>query len=162
MAVTTVAIVNDRALRALVTSRGGDANKWANRVAGNIKDAAVRAAPVGPPRIGEAHRPANLRLSHFRNGVIWRGRGIRAEGSVVNSAPYARYVHEGVDGKIFPRGRAFVVPKSSFLYYVSNRTIASRAGTRGTHMRWTNPVRGQRANPWLARAAAQVIARTGA
>lgn len=162
MAVTTVAIVDDRALRALVTSRGGEANRWANRVAGDIKDAAVRNAPVGPARVGEAHRPANLKLSHFRNGVIWRGRGIRAEGSVINSAPYARFVHEGVKGKIFPRGRAFVIPKSSFLAYVGNATIARRAGGKGTHMRWSNPVNGQSANPWLRDAALAVIARTGA
>jgi len=162
MAVTAVAIVNDRALRALVTARGGEANRWVNNVAGDIKDAAVRKAPVGAPRIGEAHRHANLKHSHFRNGVIWRGRGIRAEGSVINNAPYARFVHEGVQGKIFPRGRAFVIPKSSFLAYVGNAVITKRAGTRGTHMRWTNPVNGQRANPWLAEAAREVILRTGA
>jgi hypothetical protein len=162
MAVTTVAIVNDRALRAIVTSRGGDANIWANRVAGNIKDAAVRAAPVGAPRVGEAHRHANLKHSHFRNGVIWRGRGIRAEGSIINNASYALYVHRGVQGKIFPHGRAFVIPKSSFLAYTGNAAIARRAGTKGTHMRWANPVSGQKANPWLQRAATQVIARTGA
>jgi hypothetical protein len=159
--VTAVVFVDDKNLRGLVTSRGGDANKWVNRVARDIKDAAVRKAPVGPPRLGTPHRTANLKRSHFNTGVLWRGRGIRAEGSIVNNAPYARYVHEGVPGFIVPRPK-FVIPKSSFLYYVGNSTIASRAGGKGTHMRWTNPVRGQKANPWLALAAARVVARTGA
>lgn len=162
MAVTTVTVVHDRALRAIVTSPGGDANRWVNGLARQIKNQAERDAPVGAPRVGTGHRHANLKNSHFRNGVIWRGRGIRAEGSIINSAPYALFVHRGVQGKIFPHGRAFVIPKSSFLHYVGNPTIARRAGTRGTHMRWANPVSGQRANPWLANAARKVILRSGA
>lgn len=140
--------------------QGGEANKYVVRKMREMEVTATILAPVGAPRIGTAHPIGNLKHSHGRTGVFMRGK-LRAVGSLYNSAGYALYVHEGVTGKIYPQGRGFSIPKSSFYYYTGNPTISRRGGgvdtrgpigLRGTFLVWKNPVRGQSANPWIERA----------
>lgn len=142
---------------------GGDANKYVTRQMRAMKLAAEALAPVGAPRIGEAHALGNLKYSHGTTGVLMQGR-LQATGTLYNSAPYALYVHQGTTGPIRPRrARALSIPRSSFAYYTGigmNDGLRVDASPRAvTHLLWFNyrkrkarSVKGQRANPWIERA----------
>lgn len=152
MATLVVATVDNRALATLVS---GEGSRYVNRQMDQGKRRAIEIAPVGPARIPTGHAPGNLKRSHFRNGVRMEG-PYRGVGSVINNADYAAVVHEGYSGKIFPRRGAFKIPASSFRHYGAG-TMARV--NRDGYIRWKNPVNGQRANPWLARAMNDVLGR---
>lgn len=152
MATYAVATVNYRALGTLVSNEG---SRYANTQAEKIKLRAIVEAPRGKTRAPEPHVPGNLKRSHFRNGVRMEG-PYRAVGSVINNARYAAVVHEGYPGRIFPRGQHFKIPAASMFAYRPSLLGVSRPNKDG-YLRWKNAVRGQSANPWLARAGAAVL-----
>lgn len=158
MATTAVWHTDKRSMASLIQT-GGDANKYVNRRMEMMKTRAIATAPLGPPRNGENHRFANLKRSHFRNGLRMEG-SMRAVGSLINNARYAKYVHEGVGGKIYPRG-SFRIPKTSWVYYTGGAGSTYWHWGKGTHLRRDRPVNGQKANPWLADAVAAVMREMG-
>lgn len=152
MATYAVATVNYRALGTLVSNEG---SRYANTQAEKIKLRAIVEAPRGKPRSPDPHVPGNLKRSHFRNGVRMEG-PYRAVGSVINNARYAAVVHEGYLGRIYPKGAHFKIPAMSMFGYRPSLIGVVRPNKDG-YLRWKNPVRGQSANPWLARAGAAVL-----
>lgn len=113
---------------------GGEAMSLTRRLAERTEDAARQTAPKG--------HSGNLARSHFTRGPRRTRFGVYSA-QVVNSQPYATYVHNGT-GEHAGRSR-----------------ITAKAGGR---LKWTNPsgpyagtwsaayVRGQAAQPWLVEA----------
>jgi hypothetical protein len=102
------------------------------------------------PRRG-AGRGRQIYASHYVN-MIRQGR-YGARGYVGNTAPHAAWVHDGVKGRIRPtRGpdSRLVVPKIRGSYRFT--------GTLSKAFYPAKSVAGQRANPWMSRAARQVLA----
>lgn len=96
-----------------------------------------------------------IAMAPARSGAIKRGhvnRGARKagpyriRGHIENHADHAEYVHEGTSGPIFPTGGAaeFRLPPGG-----------------GYGWRRAESVSGQRANPWMMRAARTVLSRNG-
>ena len=103
-----------------------------------------RAARIAAPK-----RTRRLSGSHFIE-LLKVGR-YNTRGRLANSAKHAAWVHEGVKGRIRPRGGRMVVPKRP--------GIPRWTGGKPTKAYYpAKSVRGQRANPWMSRAARQVLA----
>lgn len=93
---------------------------------------------AAPSRSGE------LKASHRNKGARKAG-PYRIRGFIENTSAHAEFVYKGTHGPIFPRRRRFL-------------RFPGRGGVGFTYKRW---VRGQRANPWMERAARTVLSRHG-
>lgn len=154
-AIDAVYIQDDRVIVNLFGAHGPGGD-FVNDKLQAIKVRAMAKAPVGAPRIGTSHNLGNLKFSHFRNGYIKRG-PYQGTGSVINNAPYARYVHEGVPGKIkAPLPHGFRIPKSSWFYYTGGDPVLS-GDSPSAFVRVRRDVDGQHANPWMQEAANHVL-----
>ncbi len=129
-----------------------------------IKDSSVAmelSSPAGDnwsflQKIGQEHawqaaikapsRTANLKRSHNLALTPRGSTGVQA--SVGNYADYARYVHEGTNGPIFPMGG-------------DNLWIRPFPHSRFPRGGRAKSVAGQTANPWIAKAAEDVYPKYG-
>ena len=140
---------------------GGDASRWLAGRMRTVKSVAARTAPDGPSRVGAFEVPhMKLKNSHGLTRTQFRA-GPGAVQSLYNKANHAIYVHEGTDGPIMPHGGYLRIPKSSlFLYRLPEGAWGSRDYVFPRKKPGGMPagVRGQRANPWMARAARMVFA----
>lgn len=119
------------------TAPGGDLNRYLARENRLVYRFAVAGAPLG--------KSGELKRSHVNAGVRKVGR-MGAVATVNNTAEHAPWVHDGTTGPIrATRGRYMSVP-------------AARGSARRIR-RIT--VAGQRANPWLYRAAVKAAAMMG-
>lgn len=145
-----VFIVNRPAIVSLFMN-GGDASRWLAGRMRTVKQVAARTAPDGPSRVGSMPT-VKIKNSHGLTRTSFRA-GPGAVQSLYNRAPHAEYVHEGTHGPIYPRGRRLRIPKSSLFLY---RLPAGGWG-EGNFV-YPRSVKGQSANPWMARAARMVFA----
>jgi hypothetical protein len=160
MSVDVEAIVRPDGIFSLFAP-GGDASDWHTRQMRLILRNAIEGAPQGPIRIdprGGSHAPGNLMRSHRLTGGL-RGRGTNGGlgiwGSLYNKAPYAKYVHDGTFGTTITGSRGHLwIPKSSYYYYKGK---GAGDNWSGNPLKQVENVRGQNFNPWIARAAAQVL-----
>lgn len=114
---------------------GGQADRWARRLAQRMEAAAIIMAPV---RSGDLKRQHTVR----RRGINqWA-----ANYQVWNDSDHAQHVHFGTTGPIRP--------KTASKLRVPNRG--------GAGYRLLPSVRGQKANPWLDRACSAVAGSAGA
>lgn len=124
--------------------------------------------PRGNAQSGRIRQGWNsLARSHKSSGVLRRGI-YGAGGSAYNDAPHARWVHEGVEGRIYPTSSshlAIPVPVGTPVlrqstptgpYGYKNRKKVEVPARRGFIL--VPSVAGQEANPWLARAGNAVVA----
>lgn len=117
----------------------GSGNRWIHSKAKEIERAARRIAPK---------RTGRLRASHVTLPSTGTNQYVKRY-RVSAQAYYAAWVHEGVPGRIYPKnGKALAIPRS--------RTKPPWNAGRGKVI-LKRSVRGQSANPWLARAAAMVV-----
>lgn len=147
--------IYDDNIRALF-NRGEPVNVQAERISLAIVAMAIRLAPVSPlkkPAWGGHPGSENLAARHQRRGYLRAG-PYAAQIPIVNTASYARYVHEGTRGApIAARSGRLWVAASEFLDYRPGPRSAKRAVYGGTPViRMGHTVRGQGANPWLANA----------
>lgn len=118
----------------------GSGNRWIRRKANAIKDTAVILAPVRTMALKRSHKVTQNRnlLGQYQSGFI-----------VSADAGHAAAVHGGTVGPIHARnGRYLRIPGDNPRRYVRN----PRHG-RNEPTTVVRSVRGQRANPWLLRAA---------
>lgn len=113
---------------------GGDAWDWMERVGREHVSMAIIEAPKRTMNLARQH---NLALTPYRRGVRY---------SVGNYADYAEYVHGGTIGPILPHGGDWLGPLAPWGVYP------------GGYIREAS---GQRANPWIERAADIVLAKYG-
>lgn len=112
--------------------------RYAAQINREIIVAADAEAPVGN-RVREPH--VTIRGSHVNNGTPKVG-PYRISGKVSNRAPHAAYVYYGTNGPIF-----------------SHTKTTLKLPPFGKYGIYQKEVRGQRANPWLERAARTVLSR---
>jgi hypothetical protein len=150
-------IIYEPALTGLM-QRGEAPDAFGRRMNNLVFTFAVRGAPVSGRKVPWGRHPgsSHLKWSHKRSGRI--GRGPRSfQYGVRNTAPYARYVHEGTSivvarqpmmrvGKGRVRGGLWA--NSQELDYARGNGIV----LLGNH------VRGQDANPWLRTAGMRAFA----
>ena len=139
-------IVYDEAIVRLI--QRGDGHFWIRRKANAIRGTALALAPARTGRLKGSHRVTQNRDAggRFQTGFI-----------ISATAPYARYVHEGTGPWIYPANGKFLrlpgvnrtASRNSFRGPNGNPR-PGRTGERSTVVR---KVRGQKANPWLERAA---------
>lgn len=115
----------------------------ANKLARRINAAAIAGAP---------ERTGELKASHRAGNALYSGR-FRVRADVTNFAPHALWVHEGVPGRIYPKNG-----KKLKIAYGPHFTPSPAAALRGKTHLYTDSVRGQDANPWILRAAREVLA----
>ena len=115
---------------------GGQGYRWLDRVKLAMHRAAVAGAPMRAGTIKRSHN------SYIRGINQWA-----CAATISNSAPHAEFVHEGTTGPITPTDAPYL------------RVPIARGATRRFN---ASSVRGQAANPWLARACGRVAARRGA
>lgn len=163
MAATRV-IVYDTRIAGLFDP-GENAVEFTKDVIDDIIAAGQRTAPRGGPTSGN-RRAGGVPLwkMHKSSGVLRRG-PYGAGGSAYNSARHAEWVHNGVQGRIFPtNGRHLAVPVAPgtgvrrATATLRNRNLGREIpARRGVVL--VKSVRGQDANPWLAEAGNAVVAR---
>lgn len=110
------------------------------------REVKVRAAQLAPKRTGNLARSV-------RNVGVRKNGPYRATGQISADADYAFFVHDGTRGPITARGGGVMILRTPH-----PRGIGGKGGTGGFGVR---SVRGQRANPFLLRAAQQVMSRYG-
>lgn len=116
-----------------------------------VNQEALRLAHVYVPK-----RSRTLDLGHRNGGVLKVGR-YHARGNVYNTAPYAKYVHEGTIGPI--------IPLHSFALTVPRAVGGLPVRHGGRNIMLVGPafrkksVGGQEANPWLELAGTQAALR---
>lgn len=103
-----------------------------------IKAVATAIAPLGHQRANQKH----LKTSH-RSRYVPKSFTRTARYYVENTADHALFVHQGTTGPIYPRGNKKL-----------KLDLASGYSFR-------NSVQGQKANPWIRRAANTVLSRYG-
>ena len=137
---------------------GGDASRWLAGRMRTVKQVAARIAPDGPPRVGDEPH-LKIKFAHGLTRTQFRA-GPGAVQSLYNRAKHAEVVHEGYTGMIMPHGGFLRIPKSSLFLY------SLPSGWGGDHDfvyprgkgKLPAGVNGQKANPWMARAARMVFA----
>lgn len=130
---------------ALTSTPGGEVFDWMTKQGRGIARKAVREAPW---------RTGKMRRS-IRSRVTPSGAN-RTKIEVRCTAPYAEYVHNGTTGPIVPqRGQDFLVLYSN----PDNPVGATQAGYGDWYMRPWPAVMGQEANPFLAEALAEFVAK---
>ena len=121
--------------------RGGQAERWMDRLRKNMHRAAVAAAPARNGTLKASHRSRTRGYNQYR-----------CEAVIENIADHASYVHEGV-----PSGSKVRTPDyihgNPWLYLPAWGPY--RAMRRGS-------VAGQAANPWLDTACARIAGAEGA
>lgn len=128
----------------------GDTAQFGQRLARRIGVGATLGAPK---------RSGILATSHSTTGWLKEG-PFHGRTKVINTAKYAAAVHDGVPGSIFPKRGKWLVIKVG--YHAAGFTNGRKGRVRGkteTGKIWKTSVRGQRANPWLQRAADAVLLR---
>lgn len=132
----------------------GDVAVENRRLRRQISNAADREAPRsawpgnGQLVLSKSNRDGGeLRVGRYRN-----------RGYVTNIARHAEWVHEGVKGRIHPRGSAMAVPR--FKGGAPRRAGGKTFPVGPKHK--LKSVRGQKANRFLDRAARKVLLRYGA
>jgi len=161
VATTAIVRVNDKGIASLFAP-GGDASRWHTTQMRLLLRNAMNEAPQGALRIdprGGSHAPGNLMRSHRLTGSLkgtldGPGSPYGVWGSLYNTAPYAEYVHRGTHGPITGRRGHLWVPKSSWIYYKGR---GAEDSFDGNPLKRIEQVSGQRANPWIARAAARTL-----
>lgn len=122
----------------------GDGVRWIRSKAKAVEN---RARTIVPKRTGKLM--ASHRTTQNRSGL-----GRYESGFAVSAdASYARFVHEGT-GIHGPRHAPIVKLKGMRIRDGRNPNPNRRVGSQGTFIHRSQ---GQRANPWLERAAAQVL-----
>jgi hypothetical protein len=139
---------------------GGDASRWLAGRMRTVKQVAARTAPDGPPRVGDL---PHLKIKHAHGLTRTQFRaGPGAVQSLYNRAKHAEVVHEGFAGMIYPHGGYLRIPKSSlFLYRLPEGAWGNKSNfvfPRREPGGMPAGVKGQKANPWMARAARMVFA----
>lgn len=124
---------------------GTDASAFVRKNTGEISNLA---------RVGAPKRSGRLALSHHTTGP-YRVGPYNVAGQVYNDARHASWVHNGTYGPIYPK-RPFRKDGSISTLRLPRTPSASRVGGPFIRRRWVD---GQKANPWLERAARAVIAR---
>lgn len=123
---------------------GGMIYRWTARITREIMVEAAMTAPLAKQDWGPGHFPGRLKGSHSHNTT---GNQYGVFGSVKNSAPYAKFVHEGTHTPITAKGK-FIVDGVAYMKFVIDGTPYRRE--------W---VQGQASQPWLADAQVAVLAR---
>lgn len=118
--------------------RTGEGNRWIRGKADEIKDLAVIMAPKRSGRLAASHEVAQ---AHDRGGLFVSNYAVSAR------TPYAAFVHGGT-GLYGPHRKVIVYRKPA----------GPIPTERGNIYIWSQ--KGQRAQPWLARAASIVVARS--
>lgn len=126
-------------------ARGGEVFKEAENVAVKIYAKATVRAPMG-------RYPGAGGLMQSHDEETFQSGRFSTTGVVTNDADYALFVHEGTRAKIDPKpGNMFLVPR--------NPRITPRSkGGKGPFLA-LDSVPGQKSNPWLYNAAAEVVLR---
>ena len=117
--------------------QAGSGRRWTKRKADAIRRTAIVLAPARTGRLKGSHRTTQNRdvLGRYQTGFI-----------VSATAPYSSYVHGGTGPWITPKnGRYLRIPGPN-----PRRPAHWKSSRTSTVVR---RVRGQRANPWLLRAA---------
>jgi hypothetical protein len=99
---------------------------------------AIVTCPIAHQDFGYDHVIGRLKASHSMNVT---GNGVGVFGSVHNSAPYAKFVHDGTRDEITPTHSTFLK------FAIDGKKYRRRF------------VGGQGSQPWLARAQVRVLAR---
>lgn len=132
-----VVIVDDQGIANLI--QVGDGARWIRSKAKAVEN---RARVIVPKRTGELMRSHSTRqnrnLGRYESGF-----------AVSASAGHAQFVHFGT-GVYGPRHRPIVKLKGMKI-----KGRITRTGSKGDTVIYSH--QGQRANPWLARAAAEVL-----
>lgn len=126
---------DNSAYRTVVT---GSSLRLVNSLTETTVNVARQIAPRGNSVSGRGRRSRTLRESHEIDRASFIS-GNRVRGRVINTAPYARFVHDGTRGPITPRGGGWLGPWTTF------------SGPH-TGVWFSKAVAGQAANPWLVRA----------
>lgn len=134
MAEPFIVTVYDVELSALF-DRMGTVGKPMTRLQREVFLASIAAAPA---------RSGEIKRSHVNRGARKAG-PYRIRGFIQNEAPHAAYVYKGTSGPITPK----------------RRKVLRLAAGGGHGVVFTKRVRGQRANPWMERAARTVLSRHG-
>lgn len=120
---------------------GHSAYRFGQRVSNQIKRTAERTAPRG-----SLPRPGQKVLARSHNAYSRGGRAsLQSRWVISNTARHAEWVHEGTTGPITPKA--------------SSHLVFRAGGKRGNNLVRVTSVAGQKANPWLQRAANIVNAR---
>lgn len=120
---------------AALFQRGGQGYRWLDGVKRSMFNACVASAPVRSGTIKRSHRSDIRGLNQYA-----------CIATISNVAGHAEWVHEGVPGMIYPDGDFLSVPIAPG----SRRRFRAKA------------VRGQKANPWIARACSAIAISKGA
>lgn len=134
MAEPFIVTVYDVKLSALFSAMG-EVGKPMTRLQREVFAAAVAEAPS---------RSGELKAAHVNRGSRKAG-PYRTRGFIENRSRHAGYVHEGTNGPIFP---------------VRHQNLHLKPGN-GHGFKSKRWVSGQRANPWMTRAARTVLSRHG-
>jgi hypothetical protein len=118
-------------------------------------------APKGGPQSGRIRQGERaLWRMHKSSGVLRRGT-YGAGGSAYNDASHALYVHEGTSTPILPHGAYLAIPVAKgtpvarTTASMRNRSVGRASPSGGVIL--VGSARGQRANPWLANVAREVV-----
>lgn len=125
--VSKVTVYNGR-VSGLFTA-GADADDFLRHYQGVLGREAFKEAPV--------RATSALKRGHRMGGRLMSG-PYKRRASVYNVVEYAPYVHEGVKGRIKPRGQYLSVRAAPFSRFPFGAALKS--------------VQGQEANPWMVRA----------
>lgn len=115
--------------------RGKDADKFLARNLHEIYSISVATCPSRRGAMKSRHGTGRGRIGPYA-----------ARGNVYNDAPYAKFVHEGTHGPIFPT-------RGVFLW------VRAAPASRYPHGARRASVAGQQAQPWISEAARRVMAR---
>lgn len=118
---------------------GGMIYRWGAQVTREVADLARVTAPIARQDWGHG-MPGRLKASH-KHSVGANAIGVF--GTVTNTAPYAKFVHEGTSTPITPKTYPYMK------FSINGRTFRKQE------------VRGQSAQPWLSDAMLAVMARHG-
>lgn len=126
--------VRNEAISAMF-ARSGEVGALNSRIMARITARAIAAAPS---------RSGALKAAHRNGGALKRGKYVNI-GTVYNTSEHASYVHEGTYGPILPK-------TSTKMHLPAGGGYSARA---------LSSVAGQRANPWMTRAANRVLSTYG-
>lgn len=139
--------MNDGALAAPY-ARGGEMYRVAERDSLAIMTTADRKAPTGRSGRGDTIK------GQHRRRVVPASAAMRVQFFVENTSGHAAYVHEGTTGPIFPLRTQLRVDRRGRQYSPKLRLVLAP----GVY-RFATQVRGQKAQPWLRKAATEVLRR---